>query len=79
MSSVTPPVLYLLPTHTPSLHLPNRYGLGKRPLEVMVNFTWAASPDERNTEVAQNWDPWKDRKSGPSRDPGMGLSKTKQW
>jgi hypothetical protein len=23
--------------------------------------------------VAQNWDPWKGRKSGPSRDPGMGL------
>jgi hypothetical protein len=43
----------------------------------MSNLTRAASPDERmrltNTEAARNWDPWKGRKSGPLRDPGMGL------
>jgi hypothetical protein len=61
------PVLYLLPVHTPLLPLPNRYGPKKHPLEVIGNFTRAASLDERmrldfgNTEVAQNWDLWKGR------------------
>jgi hypothetical protein len=47
ISSVPYPVLYLLPAHTPLLPLPNRYGPRKRPLEVIGNFTRAASPDER--------------------------------
>jgi hypothetical protein len=47
ISSVLHPVLYLLPAHTPLLPLPNRYGPRKRPLEVMGNFTRAASLDER--------------------------------
>ena len=36
----------------------------------MGNFTWAAF---QNTEVAQNWNPLKDRKSEPWRDLGMDL------
>jgi hypothetical protein len=47
MSSVTHPILYLLPAHTPLLPVPNKYGPRKRSLEVMVNFTRTASPDER--------------------------------
>jgi hypothetical protein len=43
MSSVPPPVLYLLPAHAPLLPLPNRYGPRKYPLEVVGNFTRATS------------------------------------
>jgi hypothetical protein len=46
-SSVATPILYLLPAHTRLFPLPNRYGPREHPLEVMGNFTWAASPDER--------------------------------
>jgi hypothetical protein len=57
MSSVTPPVLYLLPAHTPLLLLPNQYGPRKRPLEAIGNFARAVSLDERMrlTSRIQRW------------------------
>jgi hypothetical protein len=34
---------------------------------------WEDAPDFRNTELARNWDSWKDSQLGPSRDLEIGL------
>jgi hypothetical protein len=71
MSSVFHSVLYLLPAHTSLLSLRNRHRPTKRPHELLVDFTQAASLDEGMGLVLgpPSWprtgDFLKDRKIGP--------------